>query len=128
MTTSPVTTITDELLTEIEAAAIDSKLNIYRPFGWDHSVRCGNHLQTDFDFLSLVSPPTVHAIITELRTLRAENAANRAAMVFVRDAADILRTLIENIDSRGNYSPEATALFLNQVLGCIHAAMQEQPQ
>lgn len=72
MTTRPVTSITDEQLAEIEMAATDSKLNIYRPFGWAHSVRCGNHLQTDFDYLSLIEPATILALITRLRAAEAD--------------------------------------------------------
>jgi hypothetical protein len=127
MTTSPVTTITDELLAEIEAAATESLEGCRVWFDLDsYAVKALD--ECDVHHVIAASPANVHAIIAELRTLRAENAARQASMVFVRDAADILRTLIENIDSKGNYSPEATALFLNQVLGCIHAAMQEQPQ
>jgi hypothetical protein len=136
---SPVTTITDELLAEIEVEAgmatggkweaVDSPVGEIYIEGECNEFITGaiDHVH-DANFIALASPGTVLAIITELRTLRAENEARQAPMVFVRDAADILRTLIENIDSKGNYSPEATALFLNQVLGCIHAAMQEQPQ
>lgn len=75
MTTSPVISITDELLAEIEAAASDSKLNIYRPLGWAHSVRCGNHLQTDFDFLSLASPETVLALLAHIADLKQQVVA-----------------------------------------------------
>jgi hypothetical protein len=127
MSTSPVTTITDELLAEIEAAALKSveHCQTWLEVGGFSLSRCDS---ADAQYIEVSSPTNIRAIITELRAMRAENEARQASMVFVRDAADILRTLIENIDSKGNYSPEATALFLNQVLGCIHAAMQEQPQ
>jgi hypothetical protein len=159
MTTSPVTTITDELLAEIEAAANAVKgwqcgqafqvvEEGYLPGEWYWHVGMVDEEDNQYPVLlvdtaqydqpeqaecvahyyAAVSRDTVLEMAAELRALRAENEARQAPMVFVRDAADILRTLIENIDSRGNYSPEATALFLNQVLGCIHAAMQEQPQ
>ena len=75
MTTSPIVSINDELLAEIEAAASDSRLNIYRPLGWAHSVRCGNHLQTDFDFLSLSSPETILALLGHITDLKQQLAA-----------------------------------------------------
>lgn len=75
MTTTPIVSINDELLAEIEAAASDSKLNIYRPLGWAHSVRCGNHLQTDFDFLSLSSPETILALLGHITDLKQQLVA-----------------------------------------------------
>lgn len=77
MSTTPVLSLTDELVAELEAAATDSKLNIYRPHGWAHSVRCGNHLQTDFDFLSPVSPSVVLALLAEREELKRDAARYR---------------------------------------------------
>jgi len=72
MTTPIVPSISDEQLAELEEAATDSKLNIYRPFGWEHSVRCGNHMQTDQDFLCASSPQTILSLIARLRAAEAD--------------------------------------------------------
>jgi hypothetical protein len=74
VTTSPVTTITDDLLAEIESAA-EAATNK----SWNDTL--GDELEfADIDgedqaFILAASPENVHAIITELRTLRAENEA-----------------------------------------------------
>lgn len=90
MTTPPVVSITDDLIAELEAAASDSKLNIYRPFGWAHSVRCGNHMQTDFDFLSLASPETILTLLAERADLKRQLAAASVDAERWRCARDLL--------------------------------------
>jgi len=75
MSTPIVPSITDEQLKDLESFASDSKLNIYRPMGWAHSVRCGNHLQTDHEYLSAASPDVMLALIARLRA--AEKDAGR---------------------------------------------------
>ncbi len=77
MTTPIVPSITDEQLADLEAFASDSKLNIYRPMGWAHSVRCGNHLQTDHEYLSAVSPDVMLALIARLRAAEKDAARYR---------------------------------------------------
>lgn len=75
MTTSPVMTVTDELLADIEAAA--GNAHIARSgHDWFSSEDChwwtGN--ADEGDFISMANPATITALTTELRRLRAENA------------------------------------------------------
>lgn len=49
------------------------------------------------------------------------------ALDHVSEGAEMLQNLIDNIESKGNYSAESTVLFLNQALGCIRAALPTAP-
>lgn len=94
----------------------------------------------DYDTLRTASQrlETEHeSLLTEWGQMRlefaAEKAANqrlegevarlREALESAGDAATILRTMIENIESKGNYTAETTVLFMNQSLCCIDAAL-----
>lgn len=73
MTTAPVASINDELLDEIQYRAEYCEREVIRSHPWrdmDLDV-----LAADERFIRSATPANVHAIITELRTLRAENAA-----------------------------------------------------
>jgi hypothetical protein len=48
------------------------------------------------------------------------------ALEGVTEGAEMLQSLIDNIEAKGNYSAESTLLFLNQALGCIRAALAAQ--
>lgn len=136
MSASPIVSINDELLAELEAAASDSKLNIYRPLGWAHSVRCGNHLQTDFDFLSLASPETVLALLAHIVELKhqlvAAGITAENCEVFRRDAERI-EWLAEQfktctVDMSGNHPYYPNSIKLRTLRGptfrlAIDAAM-----
>jgi len=65
----------------------------------------------------------------EARVLYAAPIAQTApvdALEHVSEGAEMLQSMIDNIESKGNYSRESTVLFLNQALGCIRAAMSAQ--
>jgi hypothetical protein len=95
MTTSPVTTITDELLAEIEAAATESLEGCRVWFDLDsYAVKALD--ECDVHHVIAASPANVHAIITELRTLRAEKSALSADIKHARtDAIKALTWLLD---------------------------------
>jgi hypothetical protein len=87
MTTAPVASINDELLDEIQYRAEYCEREVIRSHPWrdmDLDV-----LAADERFIRSATPANVHAIITELRTLRAENAA------LAKDAGRYLSALQE---------------------------------
>jgi len=78
MTTSPVVTITDELLAEIEAAAKIADPISTELYG-DRYMRGHDYSRTDLSepqdkYIRLLSAETVLSMAAELRTLRAQNA------------------------------------------------------
>lgn len=92
---------------------------------------------------ALINPPkvtwhgTANGDTLEEYAHRAADAAIRAVLAAapqpapqqgdeVREAADILRNMIDSIGTHGNYSTESTLNFLNQALGSIEAALSAQ--
>lgn len=84
-----------------------------------HLERIGNELG-DYAHLLRVEYDTLR---TANQRLEGEVARLREALEGAGDAGTILRTMIENIESKGNYTAETTVLFMNQALGCIDAAL-----
>lgn len=73
MTTSPVMTVTDELLAELEELAFECNQhggNWYEP----RHMAAFPEYSCDQDFVVSASPATITALTAELRRLRAENA------------------------------------------------------
>lgn len=55
--------------------------------------------------------------------MRAQLAERDALLESAAEGASILRSLIENIEAKGNYSPESTVSFLQQALHCVSTAL-----
>lgn len=149
MTTPLVQSISDEQLAELEEAATDSKLNIYRPFGWDHSVRCGNHLQTDQEFLCASSPQTILSLIARLRAAEVDAKAAhqrvkeldllfgryllgmKASVIEMdhgRGAAAAMQWIINGLEGPGELPPEDeldAQAFFDREIKPINDAMAE---
>ena len=89
MTTTPIKSITDELLAEIEANAAEciSNGNWYTKDNIDAALE----FPCDLDYVLKCSPEVAIALTTELRRLRAENEA-------LRVDAGRYRWLLENAD------------------------------
>lgn len=86
-------------------------------------------------------PGVVERLRTEIRSLRqhktdymeaaeetrkallAQLAKREALLESAAEGASILRSLIENIEAKGNYSPESTVSFLQQALHCVSQAL-----
>lgn len=62
-------------------------------------------------------------LIDERGQLRAQLVERDALLESAAEGASILRSLIENIEAKGNYSPESTASFLQQALHCVSPAL-----
>ncbi|WP_330508341.1 hypothetical protein V1687_18335 [Pseudomonas putida] len=62
-------------------------------------------------------------LVQERDTLRKKLAEQDALLESAAEGASILRSLIENIEAKGNYSPESTASFLQQALHCFSPAL-----
>jgi len=121
MTTPPVTTITDELLAEIEAAATESLEGCRVWFDLDsYAVKALD--ECDVHHVIAASPANVHAIIAELRTLRAESAVLTAENAALSTDAGRYRWLRSADDW-----PDL-GMGANSCDAAIDAAMQESSQ
>ena len=58
--------------------------------------------------------------------LQPEQSGLVEALKHVSEGAQMLQSLIDNIEAKGNYSQESTVLFLNQALGCIRDGLAAQ--
>jgi hypothetical protein len=65
---------------------------------------------------------TMH-MVREVQASRAQLAERDALLESAAEGASILRSLIENIEAKGNDSPESTASFLQQALHCVSPAL-----
>jgi hypothetical protein len=130
MTTPPIQTLTDELLADIENEArmatsglweaLDSPVGELYVAGPCDELICGaiDHVH-DANLIAHMSPDNVIALITELRTLRAENAELRKDAAVARDHLISAR---HDVEYRSQYGSEAARLVLagiDQYLGDI---------
>lgn len=92
-------------------------------FDWGYAV---SDLSPEFEWLGPLyphfDPGEVELLRAERDQLQADLTARDERLDSVDEGASILRSLIENIETKGNYSPESTVSFISQALGCIALA------